>query len=108
MDFRILRNESRISRTGADERFLLIEIDDGNELYTRAEWLTPADAAQVIEDPTYLDIVALAIAQRGIRDRPAAKAREEHARAVQLEMAKKIPPIPPGADPNALRPLPGQ
>ena len=95
MTYRILNNESRKGRNGEDEMFLCVEINDGKEIYRKAEWLTPTEVAAVVADPRAIDGYALAMAERGVIARPGLVADELRAHdlrvdEVKLETAKTL------------------
>ena len=88
MKHRIIRQEVRKDRDGNDEVFLHVQIDDGVELYDRAEWLSPADVKAVLADETAIDGIAAQLAERAVRNRPAQKAQAEHDRVMAIEQVK--------------------
>lgn len=47
---RILRMEHGKDREGNDEIFVHIEVTDGDDVYTRADWLTKTEVAEILEE----------------------------------------------------------
>ena len=88
MNYRIIRQEVRKDREGNDEVFLHVEIDNGLELYPRAEWLSPDDVKAVLADKTAIDGIASQVADRAVRNRPAQKVQIEHDRLMAIEQVK--------------------
>ena len=88
MNYRILRNESRIGRKGNDETFLHIEVNTGTEVFTKAKWLSPAEIVRVKADSAAIDNIAQAMAERAVIARPALKIQEDRAREIHLERVK--------------------
>lgn len=68
MDYRLIRNEQRLSPdgSGATEIFICIEMDDGaGGLYPFGYWLTPAEVAAVLADGSVMDGVVASAAIKG-------------------------------------------
>ena len=66
MTSRILRWEQGKDSNGNDEIFVNIEITDGNDIYTRAEWLIPSDVALALANINNRNTIAAQIAARGV------------------------------------------
>jgi multidrug efflux pump subunit AcrA (membrane-fusion protein) len=88
MSFRILRSEQSKSREGDNEYFLQVEVIDASGVHTRAEWLTPAEVAQVINDYKAISTLAAAMAARATAARPAALVDEARGHEMQVERLK--------------------
>lgn len=86
--YRILREELRKDRKGNDEVFLQIEIDNDGDVFTKAEWMAPADVAKYVANNTHVDIVATAMANRSIRMRAKEVIDNEAAKALEIERIK--------------------
>jgi len=88
MTSRIIRWEKRKDSQGLDEVFIHVEVDDGEEVYSKAEWLVSSDVALVLADENYINTVATQVANRAVRERPTTVAHLEHERAMQIENAR--------------------
>lgn len=93
MSHRIIRWEKSKGRKGNDEIFVHVEVNDGTEIYHKAEWLLPSDVARVIKNEKAIDTIATEIHDRAVLDRPAHKARtaaaEQHRLArIPLEVER--------------------
>ena len=76
MTSRVLRWEPGTDSNGNDEIFVCVEITDGTDIYTYAEWLTPSDVAIAIANSNNIDLIASQVAQRGVDRRPSNLATE--------------------------------
>lgn len=91
MNYRILTNNNWKDENGADQGYLHIEITTETDVWTKAERLPSAEVAQILADPTALNTLALAMANRAVIARPNELAEEASRKAadaqrVQLEM----------------------
>jgi hypothetical protein len=67
MKTRILRFERGVDSSGNEEIFMLVEVNTGTLLLSRAEWLTPDDIALInLDEATNKTAVANEIAERAI------------------------------------------
>ena len=88
MTSRIVRFEKTKDSNDNDEVFLQVEVNDGTEVFCRAEWLSSSDVALVMADENNINAIAVLVANRAVVARPAAKAAEEYDKALALEKIK--------------------
>lgn len=66
MKVRILRFERSQGPSGKEEIFMQVEANNGTGLFTRSEWITEDEVAQINQDEQYKQIVAHEIAERAV------------------------------------------
>ena len=105
---RILRMEHRKSREGEDEIFVNVEVTTDDDVFTRAEWLTPEEVEEILEEAKHplkhetnlerKDLVKLnaakkhvaAVRARAITKRPQQKMEEARAHELEVEKVKAL------------------
>ena len=88
MNFRVLDYDIFKDEKGRDQAWIHIEINNGEEIWTKAERLTSEDVALLISDKNNLNLIAQAMANRALLTRPAEKIEEVHRREIELEEKK--------------------
>jgi hypothetical protein len=88
MEFKILTNNIWVDQDGIDQGLLHIEISTETEVWTKAERIPSADAILIKNDPTAVNILAQAMANKAVIQRPAEKIQEEHMRSLESDRLK--------------------
>lgn len=89
MEIRNLIKDLWIDEKGINQCFMQIEINDGTEIWTKAERLISTDVARIMNSPTGVDEVSIEMANRAVLVRPLEKIEEENRRLNDLETAKQ-------------------
>ena len=88
MNFRVLDYDIFKDEKGRDQAWIHIEINNGEEIWTKAERLSLDDVALLASDKANLNSIAQAMAERALLTRPAEKIEEAHRREIELEEKK--------------------
>jgi len=88
MEHRILINNLGQNEAGEYGLLLQVEINNGTEIWTKAEMCNAEDIALVVADPTAIIGVASRLAARAVIARPNEKEQEEFNRLKGIEDTK--------------------
>jgi hypothetical protein len=88
METKILTNNFWTDDNG-NHVLLHIEINDGSEVWTKAELIAPSDVQRVMDDALAINDIATELANKAILMRPAEKSEEEYQRILKMEQVKQ-------------------
>ena len=89
MEIKILTNNLWTDDKGENHILLHIEINDGTEVWTKAELLAFSDVERVIADESAINDVALEMANKAVLMRPSEKVEEEYQKQLRMEQTKQ-------------------